>query len=109
MQKDIETIIVGGKEMDDLDRYIQKRCERDPEFKKAWEESDTEVEMTISLVEARNAANMTQQDLAKATGIDQGSLSRIECGEGNPTIGKLKRIAKGMNADLRILFVPKDR
>lgn len=92
--------------MSDIDKYVQERCKKSPEFKKAWEDSKTETEMILSMIDARESANLTQSQLAEITGIDQGSISRIENGEGNPTIAKLKKIANGMNAQLKILFVP---
>lgn len=91
---------------DDAELYFEERAKREPEFKKACAELEEEEKMIRSMIDARNAADMTQEELSKATGIDQGSLSRIENGEGNPTINKLKKIAKGMNAKLKIEFIP---
>ena len=40
---------------------------------------------------------MSQEELAKKTGIDQSDLSKIEKGLANPTIKMINRIAKGLN------------
>lgn len=91
---------------DDAELYFEERMRRDPEFKKACEDLEEEERMIRSMIDARIKADITQEQLSKITGIDQGSLSKIENGEGNPTINKLKRIAKGLNATLRIEFIP---
>ena len=54
-----------------------------------------EVETTLNqrigvfLMRTREAAGLTQAELAKRTHIDQGDISRIERGQGNPTIKKI--------------------
>ena len=64
------------------------------------------VNITVAnaLISARAKANMSQSELAKATGIDQADISKIERGIANPSIATLKRLAKGLNADLVVSF-----
>ena len=64
------------------------------------------VNITVAnaLISARAKANMSQLELAKATGIDQADISKIERGIANPSIATLKRLAKGLNADLVVSF-----
>lgn len=93
---------------DELELYFEQREQNDESFKEAWKHSKAEEAMIISLIEARNNANLTQSELAKITGIDQGNISKIENGEGNPTLAKLKRIADGLNAELSVRFIPKN-
>ena len=52
---------------------------------------------------------MTQKQLAMRTGIDQADISKIENGNGNPTLQVLKRLAEGMNTFLRLEFIPKTK
>lgn len=94
------------RQKDELELYFKEREKRDPEFKKALKESKIEFEIASSMIDARLKANLTQKDLAKITGIDQANISKIENGEGNPTIKKLMKLAKGMNAELSIKFIP---
>ena len=63
--------------------------------------------MIQALVDARKSRNMTQKQLAQRTGIDQGDISKIENGNGNPTLNILKRLADGMDMILKLEFVPK--
>lgn len=59
------------------------------------------------MIDARKKCNITQKELAEKTGITQADISRIETGNGNPTLSVLKRIAEGMDMILKIEFIPK--
>ena len=61
-----------------------------------------------ALVDARISQNMTQKELAEATGIAQGEISKLENGTRNPSIKLLQRLADGMNLRLNVSFVPKN-
>lgn len=45
------------------------------------------------LIQLRQNAGWTQQQLAKASGIQQSEISRIERGQGNPTFRTLNALA----------------
>lgn len=107
--KNTEKTITGGinkmhKKMDDFEKYLEEQL-KDPEFKKYWGE-ETERLFVHSLIEARNNSNLTQAQLSKLTGIDQSNLSKIETGNGNPSLKTLKKIAKALNTTLEIQFKP---
>ena len=55
------------------------------------------------LAMARRAAKLTQAQAAARAGLDQGDVSRIERGNGNPTFNTLAALAQvvGMEIDLR--------
>lgn len=74
------------------------------EFRQIWKDGEAEYQVRRALVKARIEQNMTQRQLAAATGIDQRVISRIETGNTNPTIRTLGRLAKGMDKDLRVEF-----
>ena len=48
------------------------------------------------LTKTREEQNITQTELAKISKIDQGDISKIEKGLGNPTIGKINKIFKSL-------------
>lgn len=52
--------------------------------------------------QARLEKEMLQEDLSKATGIQQADISRIEKGAANPSVKTLKRIADALDVQLSI-------
>ena len=54
------------------------------------------------LAKEREKQNLTQVDLARLSHIDQGDISDIERGKGNPTIGKLNRLFQAMGKSIEI-------
>lgn len=51
---------------------------------------------------ARLDAGMTQADVARATGVQQAVISRLERGQGNPTLKLLQDIAAGLGKTLEL-------
>ena len=60
------------------------------------------------LIEARRRSGMTQQALSRRSGIRQSVISRLERGNGNPSVKTLQRLAEGMGMRLELTFVPED-
>jgi ribosome-binding protein aMBF1 (putative translation factor) len=56
----------------------------------------------IALRDAREAAGLTQTELAAKIGIAQSALSRIEAGRSNITLAMLRRIAEALEVDLAL-------
>ena len=92
--------------MSDFRDYLEKQLQN-PEFKEEWENLEPEYNMMQALVEARKECNLTQKELAESTGINQADISKLETGNGNPTLAVLKRLADGMGMVLKLEFVPK--
>ena len=84
---------------------LNKRL-KDEHFKKEYEQIQPEMEIIKTLVAARKEQNMTQSDLAKATGINQADISKLENGNRNPSLNMLKKLAEGLGMHLKIEFVP---
>lgn len=89
--------------MDDFDKHLNRKLQN-PSFAKKWQESEAEHTLVKALVEARNEAGMTQQQLSSVSEIDQAVLSRIESGKANPSIRTLQKVAKGLGKKLIIGF-----
>lgn len=89
--------------MSDLKRYVEKQM-KDPEFKAEYEASETEYQLTRSLIAARMASNMTQKELAAKSGVRQSNISRIESGSCSPTVATLQALAAGLGKKLTISF-----
>ena len=80
---------------------------KDPEFAKAYEEIQPEMNVIRAIVKARASQNLTQKELAEKTGINQSEISKLENGTRNPSIKLLQRLAEGMGMVLNISFEPK--
>ena len=79
---------------------------RDPEFKSEWDALEPERQIVRAMLMGRERADLTQQQLAEATGIAQADISRLENGTANPSLSTLKRLASGMGMRLKVDFVP---
>lgn len=78
----------------------------DPEFRAEWEALEPERQIIRAIIDGREANDLTQKQLAEATGITQADISRLENGTANPSLRTLKRLASGMGMQLKIEFVP---
>lgn len=81
-----------------------KESLKDPEFKKAWKESEPEYLLAIELIKNRLEKKMSQRDLAKKVKTTQAVISRIETMNANPSLSLLKRIAKVLGSNLQLNF-----
>ena len=61
-------------------------------------------QLAREILYAREKAGLTQVQLSKLSGIDQGDISRIEDGKGNPSLKKIEKIAKALNVEVSIKF-----
>jgi ribosome-binding protein aMBF1 (putative translation factor) len=85
-----------------LEAHIKEQM-KDPEFKKAWHDLDTEFELLESMIKAREKAGLTQEELAKKIGTKQPALSRLERGGfRKATVETLNKIAEALDAKLVI-------
>ena len=57
---------------------------------------------THDLVRIRLKKKISQNDLADKTGIKQAHISRLESGRANPSLTTLFKIAKALDANLRL-------
>lgn len=92
--------------MNDFNDYLNEQL-KDPDFKKEWDDSESEYSLARSFLMARKECNMTQKELAEITGINQADISKIETGNANPAVSTLRRLAEGMGMVLRFKFIPK--
>lgn len=89
--------------MSEFREYLQEQL-KNPEFAAEYEAMRPEYEATRAIIAARLEKNMTQQELARKTGIRQSNISRIENGTSSPTVETLSRIAAGLGKKLTIEF-----
>lgn len=77
---------------------------KNPEFRKAWEESEAEYQISRILIQKRLAKKMSQQDLAEKAHTTQAVISRVEAMNSNPSLNLLKRLANALGVKLKIAF-----
>ena len=87
----------------------KKQQMQDPELVREYEAIQPEMDVIRAIVNARTSQNLTQNELAKRTGINQADISKLENGTRNPSINLLKRLAEGMGMNLKIEFVQKQK
>jgi transcriptional regulator with XRE-family HTH domain len=64
--------------MVDFREYLRQELERDPEFRREWEESEPAFRVINALVGARCRFGWTQAELARRMGTTQANISRAE-------------------------------
>ena len=57
-------------------------------------------EYGYKIKEARVKANLSQEELAKLTGVRIATICEIETGKANPTVKTLRKITKCLNLNL---------
>ena len=94
--------------MSKFNQFLEEQLQ-DDELRQEYENLQPEFDVIKAMVEARISQNLTQQQLAERTGINQADISKVENGTRNPSIKLLKRLADGMDMALKIEFIPKKR
>ena len=83
-----------------------REWEKDPAFMDAYGALEDEFALARALIEARNTADMTQEEVAAAMGTTQAVIARLESGRTMPSTRTLERFAKATGMRLRISFEP---
>lgn len=77
---------------------------KDPAFRREWEKSEVEYQLSRQIISGRLKQKMTQLDLAKKAKTTQAVVSRLERMATNASIDLLKRIAGALGTNLRVEF-----
>ena len=77
---------------------------KNPDFKKAWDESELEYALAKQLIEKRLSRKISQRELAKKLNTSQAMISKIETMRSNPTLSFLKALAQALNTKLILQF-----
>ncbi len=87
--------------MTKFDDFVTE-VERDatPEERELLEQSRRRFGIGAKLLDRRLAAGLSQRQLADASGIDQGEISRIERGQANPTARTLQALGGPLGVTL---------
>ena len=88
--------------MSDVKRYIENRAERDPEFAENYEAGYTDFKIGVILRQAREAAGLTQDEVARKLKTKKSAISRIENHAYDVRLSTLRRYAEAVGANLQI-------
>lgn len=89
--------------MTNFDVYLDEQMQ-DEEFRKEFDSLSPQYEIIKQIIKERATQHITQEELAKRTGLTQSNISRLESGSYNPTIEFLQKIADGLGKELHIEF-----
>ena len=90
--------------MQTLEKALAEQM-KNPALRAEYEALESEFVIIQAIIDARKKAGPSQKQLPELTGIAQGDISRLENGNGNPSVRTLQRLAAGMGATLKIEFV----
>ncbi len=80
---------------------LEKLISEDVGAKRAHEEFQARIALQQKLIDMRRAENMTQTDVANASGLSQQAVSRIEKGSG-ATVNSLIKYLRGIGYSIEL-------
>ena len=91
--------------MSDFQKYLKSQLEKIT-LEDAVQKEMTEYDLgnDVLIRETRNELGITQEELAKKTGISQSSISRIENGSSVPSLSTLKKIGDSIGKRVVITY-----
>lgn len=90
-------------------RELLARELEDPEFRAEWERLAAARAVAETVSANRERKGMTQTALARAIGVRQPVIARIESGEHVPTIETLIKIASALDIEIMVGIAPSSR
>lgn len=94
-----------SKEFDAPYKETQKifsKVEKRPHYREKAQAFDLEYAIAMALHEARTKAKLSQRDLAERLHTTQSVISRMESGNANTTIAKLRDYAEACGGTLQV-------
>jgi len=95
--------------MNDIKQYIQKRAERDPEFAENYEVGYADFKIGVILRQAREAAGLTQDEVAQRLQTKKSAISRIENHANDVRLSTIQRYAEAVGTNLQIRLANSQR
>lgn len=91
--------------MSDLQEYVTKRTVHDPEFAEGFETGYSDFRIGVILRQARQAAGLTQEQVARQLGTHKSAISRIENHAEDVRLSTLRAYAQAVGATLQIQLI----
>jgi transcriptional regulator with XRE-family HTH domain len=89
-------------------KRLHKKWNRNSAYRRAYEELGEEFLIAKALIEARQRAGLTQNEIAKRIKTTQSAIARLESGKSFPSGRTLQRFARATGSRLEIRFAPLD-
>lgn len=89
-----------------LDKFIEQNRQEDKEFDEAMARQEVAQPIAIEIIRLRDAAGLTQGQLAELIGTKQPAIARLESGESVPSVQTLYKIASVLGQTLTVQFSP---
>jgi DNA-binding XRE family transcriptional regulator len=90
------------KTMNTYKKY-KKEALKNPALKAAYDALEPEYKLANSLIRARLDKKLTQEQLATKAGVTQNTVTRLESGTTNPTVGTINRVAGVLGKELKLV------
>lgn len=87
-------------------RDLHQKWNRNPDYRRAYDDLDFEFALARSLIAARVGAGLTQAQLAERMETTQSVVARLESGRGRPSTRTLETFARSTGTRLRIALEP---
>jgi len=97
---------MSARKIPEFDKDVRKAIESDPEYAMEYFEELKIRPLPVQLTLLRKFLGLTQEDLAKALGLKQTHISRLEKVDSDHLLSLYRRAAKKLGAHLAI--VPND-
>lgn len=95
------------RKKDDLDKTIEEALRRDPSLKEGLDKAGEAWDIAFQIINLREKAGLTQQELAGLVGTKQSNIARLESADYTSYTQKtLEKIAKALKARVEIRVVP---
>ena len=88
--------------MSDLQEYVAKRKKRDREFAEGYEIGYEQFKLGVLLRQAREAAGLTQEELARRMNTQKSAISRIENHAEDIKLSTLEKFTQAIGKTLHL-------
>jgi len=88
--------------MSDLKKYVAERKERDRKFAKGFDEGYEQFKIGVMLRKAREAAGLSQEELATRLKTKKTAISRIENHAADIKLSTLEKVASALGKRLQV-------
>ena len=108
VENELEKLLDGKRGQTNMTKIstLHKRWLKEPSYKKAYEQSRVEFEISREIIEARMKSGLSQEELAARMQTSQSAIARLESGSSLPSMRTLAKFAQATNSQIQIHFRP---